>query len=101
MELLDKYSMKQLRKIMVRATGDNRLKLHDGRKYCDCEVWAETKAKTKGYCDDEEIVQVLCDSFFPYENPRFLKLAILDNGMVGLFQSGNIDTEIIYDTARK
>lgn len=87
MELVDKYTMDQLKKIMVEVTGDEKLKIHDGRTYCDSDVWAETKTKACGYYDNAAIIEVLCDLFFSCENPRDFRLAILDNGMVGLFRS--------------
>lgn len=87
MELVDKYTMSQLKKIMVEITGDEKLRIHDGRAYCDSDVWAETKTKACGYYDDAAIIEVLCDLFYSCENPRDFRLAILDNGMVGLFRS--------------
>lgn len=87
MELVDKYTMSQLKKIMVEITGDEKVKIHDGRTYCDSDIWAETKTKACGYYDDTAIIEVLCDLFYSCENPRDFRLAILDNGMVGLFRS--------------
>lgn len=96
MELVDKYTMSQLKKIMVEITGDEKLKIHDGRTYCDSDVWAETKTKACGYYDDAAIIEVLCDLFYSCENPRDFRLAILDNGMVGLFRSDAVFSNNVF-----
>lgn len=96
MELVDKYTMSQLKKIMVEITGDEKLKIHDGRTYCDSDVWAETKTKACGYYDDAAIIEVLCDLFYSCENPRDFQLAILDNGMVGLFRSDAVFSNNVF-----
>ena len=101
MELVDKYTMSQLKKIMVEITGDEKVKIHDGRTYCDSDIWAETKTKACGYYDDTAIIEVLCDLFYSCENPRDFRLAILDNGMVGLFRSDVVfSNNVFFDDKR-
>lgn len=90
MKLVDKYTMEQLKNIMIDITGDEKLKIHDGRKYCDSDVWIETKTRACGYYDDDDIVEILCNLFYMFENPRDFRLCILDNGMVGLFRSDHV-----------
>lgn len=102
MELVDKYTMSQLKKIMVEITGDEKVKIHDGRTYCDSDIWAETKTKACGYYDDTAIIEVLCDLFYSCENPRDFRLAILDNGMVGLFRSDVVfSNNVFFDDKRR
>lgn len=101
MEIIRVYTFGEFQKLMRRLTDDNTLRLHDGRKYCDSEIWAESKNKTCGYYTDRDMITILCRHFYPNEFDRFYYLAILDDGMIGLLKKESRLPEHIYPVVRK